>query len=286
MTEGRPTTVDYQRMAQLQYLGNYVRKLPVNMARMMENALDWEHLAHVHASSFSAIELVECGRWGWRARALPAGSDEWQVLELLLDAQRHYWATSVLSGPAASIEIHTQASLLGEQAIEVDVRFYSSEPVPQDQAGFYLDVLQQQYALLYDEDERLMQGRQSALDERALERSSSNRAISERGAQLRVGAAADLSRDEPNTVATDYGRYCVRWFNGGWIAHSAVCPHMLGPLDTAPIAADDKVYCPWHGYSFDVVTGESTEGKCRPLAPAPQLRERDGMLFMVLGGSE
>lgn len=280
MTEQRPTAVDYARTGQLQYLGNYVRKLPVNMARMLENALDWEHLSHVHASSFSAIEHIESGRWGWRARAKPAGSDEWQVLELLLDAERHYWATSVLAGPAASIEIHTQATVMGEQEIEVDVRFYSAEPVPEDQLAIYLDVLSQQYALLYDEDEQLMLGRQAALDARAALKSTGSE---DAQAAFPVGSLSTLSKDAPITVNTDYGRYCLRWFNDRWLVHSAVCPHLLGPLDTVPISEAGVVQCPWHGYRFDAGTGKSIDGRCRSLAASPQVQQRGQTLVLVFG---
>lgn len=281
MTARRAQTVDYARISTLQYLGSYVRELPVNMARMMENALDWEHLPHVHASSFGAIEVLEAGRWGWRARALPAGGDsnaegDWQTLELVLDAQKHYWATTVIAGPAASIEIHTQASALGPGSIQVDVRFYSSVPVPDEQVPLYLDVLRQQYALLYDEDDALMQGRQAALDERAsLAGESGER-------EVLVGELARLPQDQPISVPTPAGRYCVRFDDGQWVVHSAVCPHLLGPLDTAPLAADGTVRCPWHGYRFHVATGENIGGQCRALPPPPSLVARSERLYLQL----
>ena len=34
------------------HVGTYRRVLPVNLERMFENALDWEHLPHLHSSSF------------------------------------------------------------------------------------------------------------------------------------------------------------------------------------------------------------------------------------------
>lgn len=294
MSTARPAAVDYGRVASLQYLGNYVRRLRVSMARMMENALDWEHLPHVHASSFAAIDVLEAGPWGWRARALPATAAEdadasddgdtvasrWQRLELLLDAERHYWATTVLAGPAASIEIHTQATVIAEDEIEVDVRFYSSVEIPDAEVPVYLDVLQQQYALLYDEDDRLMRGRQAALDARVRAR---NAPTQTRGNTVLVGSLAELARDEPVSVDTAQGRYCVRHYQGRWIAHSAVCPHLLGPLDAGPVAPDGSITCPWHGYRFDVVTGQSLGGRCRALAPAPALLEREGSLYLSVG---
>ena len=51
-----------------QHVGSYRRRLPVNLVRMYENALDWEHLPHLHGVSFSALELLDAGAWGWRAK--------------------------------------------------------------------------------------------------------------------------------------------------------------------------------------------------------------------------
>jgi uncharacterized ferritin-like protein (DUF455 family) len=51
----------------------------------------------------------------------------------------------------------------------------------------------------------------------------------------------------------------------GWIyyAMEAECPHAGGPLATAPMDIEDSSYivtCPWHGYDFNVETGESNFG--------------------------
>jgi hypothetical protein len=32
--------------------------MPVNLDRMFENALDWEHLPALHSSSFRSVELI------------------------------------------------------------------------------------------------------------------------------------------------------------------------------------------------------------------------------------
>lgn len=276
LCSARPREVDHTRTAALHYLGHYVRRLPVSMERMMENALDWEHLSHVHASSFASIECVEAGSWGWRAVTTGPDGEGRQVLELLVDLERHYWATAVLSGPAAEVEIHTQASAFAEHEIEVDVRFYSATALDEATAALYLDVLQQQYALLYDEDEALMTGRQAALDERRRwsEHSGST-------GELLVGERAALLRQGGAVVTGPRGRYCVRRYRDDWVVYSAVCPHLLGPLDDAVLADDGSVRCPWHGYRFDVASGDNLDDKCRGLAAAPALVERDGRLYLV-----
>lgn len=275
----RVNRIDYDRIADLHYLGNYVRRLPSNMARMMENAYDWEHLPYVHPSSFASIDLVDSGAWGWRARiGVPGGLEPvYQMLDLLVDAEKNYWVSTVYNGPGEGIEIHTQATTLSDEEIEVDVRFYLPE-APDDKAASaaILSYMQAQYATLYDEDIELMQGRQSALEDRARWRTVD-------GAETwtKVDSIAALERTKAHSIVTETGRYCIRWFEGAWIVHNAVCPHQLGPLQDSGVDADGRVTCPWHGYQFDIRTGESLTANCPALAPTPDLVERDGALYLV-----
>lgn len=277
-TDARRNAIDYKRIANLHYLGNYVRSLPTNMARMMENAYDWEHLPYVHPSSFASIDLIDSGAWGWRARiGVPGGAEPtYQMLDLLVDADRNYWVSTVYDGPGEGIEIHTQATTLNQDEIQVDVRFYLPQSPGSDAAGSILQYMQSQYATLYDEDIDLMQGRQSALEERSRWRI----AINQQDETL-VGAVSDLDPAMPHTVETATGRFCVRYVDGNWIAHSAVCPHQLGPLQHGDVDAEGRVTCPWHGYKFDIRSGENSDGQCPALASAPGLIERDGLLILI-----
>ena len=96
---------------------------------------------------------------------------------------------------------------------------------------------------------------------------------------MKPGALRKLS--SVTTVSTARGKFCVRRLDGQWIAHSAACPHLLGPLDEASPDQAGSITCPWHGYRFDVRTGENLDGRCRPLAPAPELREENGKLYLL-----
>ncbi|MEM7329929.1 MAG: Rieske (2Fe-2S) protein [Pseudomonadota bacterium] len=278
LSRQRPNAIDFDRVSELHYLGNYVRKLPVNMARMMENAYDWEHLPYVHASSFSSIELIASGAWGWRAKIglPPASGNAYQLLDLRVARDENYWVSTVYDGPGAGIEIHTQARAIADEEIEVDVRFYLPEaPADASMSATALRYLSDQYATLYDEDTELMSGRQQALDERARGATS----VAE-GETLRVGAVTELDRDIAHIIETGLGRFCVRYWDGVWIAHSATCPHLLGPLQDSSIDQAGRITCPWHGYRFDVRTGANLDGKCRALSPAPQTFEKDGALYV------
>jgi hypothetical protein len=44
--------------SRLDHVGSYRRRLPVSLDRMYENALDWQHLPHLHSSSFGSIDCV------------------------------------------------------------------------------------------------------------------------------------------------------------------------------------------------------------------------------------
>ena len=278
LSEARSNTIDFQRISELHYLGNYLRSLPVNLARMMENAYDWEHLPYVHSSSFSTIELIASGNWGWRAKiGLPAGAGaDHQLIDLLVAKDKNYWVSTVYSGPGEGIEIHTQATAVSDSAIEVDVRFYLPQPPESETAGEnILRYMQQQYATLYDEDLALMSGRQNALDDR-LRWDVEPTAISD----VRVGRKADLDPGRVHVIETAEGRYCLRMWQDEWTVHSAVCPHLLGPLEESEIDSDGAITCPWHGYRFDLGTGASIDEKCRALASPPQILEIDDTVYL------
>jgi nitrite reductase/ring-hydroxylating ferredoxin subunit len=57
---------------------------------------------------------------------------------------------------------------------------------------------------------------------------------------------------------------------GELVAHAVACPHWLGPLDEAPVE-DGRIVCPWHGYTFDVLTGVECTGKGLKLRKPPRV---------------
>lgn len=275
LSDARPNAVDHDAVTRLHYLGNYVRKLPTNMARMIENAHDWEHLPYVHTSSFAGIDLIDAGDWGWRAKLGLHGGGH-QLLDLIIDTPRNYWVSTVFAGPGLGTQIHTQATRLGEDEIEVDVRFYLPEaPADADFAAAALSYLSDQYRQLYDEDISLMSGRQSALNDR-----SRWRTATPTQEPVFVGLEADLDRTIATVIETPTGRFCVRYWSQAWIVHSAVCPHLLGPLSDGEVDATGTITCPWHGYRFDVMTGENVGAQCKALAPAPRLEVREGGVYL------
>jgi nitrite reductase/ring-hydroxylating ferredoxin subunit len=56
--------------------------------------------------------------------------------------------------------------------------------------------------------------------------------------------------------------------SGSFYATSATCAHLGGPLDEG-LFQEGVVTCPWHGWQFDVATGESIYDPGRSIATFP-----------------
>ncbi len=259
---GAPPVAQREYPTALTHVGSYRRQMPVNLERMYENALDWEHLPWLHSSSFTSIECLEAGDWGWRARV---GSDTGDIkMELLLDEAQGRWISRVLEGGTAGGEIWTYATALAPREIVVEVDFYFPGLTDPDIIQLMGATMVQLYTTLYDEDEWMMVERQKALDAMA-------------GAQQRTQPPLDLGpRDAllprlPLTVDFDGRPYRIVEIGGELVAHAATCPHVLGPLHDAPLE-NGCVRCPWHGYQFDVRTGACTNHDGYRLPQAPTIR--------------
>lgn len=211
-------------MGDLVQVADYRRDLAASLDRMFENALDWEHLPHVHAHAFASIDLVEERKSGWRATVgTPQGGE--LLIDLELDRVTGCWTTNSYAGDTLVGRIVTHATATGPDSCRVDIDFLVPDADEAQRAAFgdYYPVL---YALLYDEDEAMMVARAKAVDR-------GRAALDER-------RTVTLASGETATVA----RYC---------------PHLGLPLDAEP-DGDGTITCPWHGYRFDIATGQCVSG--------------------------
>lgn len=254
------------------HVGTYRRLLPVSLARLYENALDWAHLPWLHASSFSAIECLDSGAWGWRAEVLNARGER-SVIELRLDRGLRRWITRNLEGPNRGAEIWTHAFELDHARVDINVDFFVPD-VPHDARAKVGRAYAAAYATLYDEDVAMMVARQRALDTRM-------RAL-QPGEQV-VGAVADVKRrlgqGDPVIVGFGERRFRIVRADDAWAVVPVTCPHQLGPLDTVPVEGR-LVRCPWHGYVFDVISGEGVAASGCHFGPRPAAVERGDELVL------
>ena len=216
-------------------VGAYRRELGASLDRLLENALDWEHLPHVHKDSFSTIAILEARDEGWEAEATLADGRPVR-LSLDLDRASASWVTRTWVEGRLASEIRSRAEATGPDSCRVEVGFHVAD-LSEDKRGAVGDYYRRLYEALYDEDERLMIARAAAVA-RGLEERDARRAV---------------------TVA-DGSVHSVPFF----------CPHQGLPLDAEP-DADGIMTCPWHGYRFDVRTGRAIDGQaCRwAVRPAP-----------------
>jgi nitrite reductase/ring-hydroxylating ferredoxin subunit len=201
-------------------VGSYTRELGAGVERLFENALDWEHLPHLHDGSFSGIRVIEHGPTGWRAEARLTGG-RGVTLDLRLDEAG--WVTRSFAGERVTTEICTRAEATGPDSCRVHVRFLVAD-LPKEKRLAIGDNYRALYARLYDEDERMMIARAEAI-------SRGPGALKER----RVATLADGTTAEVPVF----------------------CPHQGLPLDAEP-DSDGVITCPWHGYRVDIRTGRCT----------------------------
>ena len=255
----------------LSHVATYVRELPVSLERMYENALDGEHLPYLHSSTFAYLEILDSGPWGWRAKGglHPRSIFTDMEIELVLNREENCWKTRTLKGLGKGTEIWTHAIPLGERRIKVVVDFYVPK-VPPMLKKLYSDYYLSVYERLYDEDLMMMSQRQEALDQKSAVDGKTP------GKNLVLGSVIELQNQLPFRFTFAGQPFLLNRVKGEWLAYSALCPHMLGPLDHEAVV-DGVVECPWHGYRFDVSSGECVSGQRCRLKAAPQIVvESDG----------
>jgi len=232
--------------------GTYTRVIGASLARAWENVLDWEHLPHLHSSSFSSLALEDTGSWGWRARTVgqPATKASESLIELVVDRDQGHYVSRTLSGGIPGMEIWTRLTEVADRQTQVEVEFHIPNTMPEDaeKLGQYMSKL---YATLWDEDEQMMVERQSALDRRA--------ALSDPEV-INLGPADNVAAQLPLCITLEGKPVKIVELNGTLTAFHAECPHMLAPLVEVEVDKAGCITCPWHGYKFDIATGGSTDG--------------------------
>jgi nitrite reductase/ring-hydroxylating ferredoxin subunit len=247
------------------HLGTYLRALPVSVERLYENAIDWEHLPYVHRKSFARVECVEAGEWGFRARVWSQPYDERRmfIIQLKLDRDCRRWITSTLEGPGRGSEVWTHAFPLGDRETHIVVDYFVPDIKP-ERAAARLEAYRSLYERLYDEDVEMMTGRQAQLD------AIKSGAPAQPPLPRVLGPLDQVRMRLPMFIEQHGRRFRIVEFEGKLIAHATVCPHSLGPLANTAII-EGVIECPWHGFRFDLATGNCVNGHNCNLTPAPQI---------------
>jgi nitrite reductase/ring-hydroxylating ferredoxin subunit len=236
----------------------YRRRVRASLERIRENALDWEHLPWLHRASFSDRRA--------RIGLQPAAEERWIELELRFEPSRRRYVSRTLEGSGKGTEIWTDLEPVDDAATDISVEFLVPGVTGAAAEGLGA-ALTRLYTTLWDEDEAMMVHREGQLAARRRLRESGD------GPQhvvLRLGPLQEVLSRLPLGVELAGRDFQIVELDGELRAYSAVCPHMLGPLDQAELEGS-CVRCPWHGYTFDVRSGQSAEGRRLRLHPAPRV---------------
>lgn len=99
------------------------------------------------------------------------------------------------------------------------------------------------------------------------------------GEPSRVCRRADLAEGEAVVEVVDGTPVAVFLADGEVYALDGVCPHQGGPLGQGKVE-DGCVYCPWHGWQFELSTGEHVHGK--KTARTYPVTVEDGDVFVTV----
>ena len=257
-------------------VATYERALPVSVERIWENVLDWEHLPGLHRDAFASVRRIDAGDWGWSAHVRARGAPDARELtvQVVLDREKLRYVTATIDGPGKGTEIWTSLTPKGDHETHIRVEFLVPDVSPErvTTLGMAYRTL---YARLWDEDEAMMVRRERLV-------ATLRGPKPARGARVDLGSLADLRAKLPRVVELAGRPWRVVELDGDLLVHSAVCPHLLGPLEEAPLEGS-TVECPWHRYRFDVRSGRSCDGRGLRLAPAPRIAiGSDGLVSLVL----
>ena len=255
-----------QDLLDVAHCGTYKRRVPVSLERMYENTLDWEHLPHLHASSFTDLQVLDSGAWGWRAQTTNH-KGQISLLELKLDRSCRRWITRNLEGPAKGAEIWTHVFERGARELDLVIDFFvpGVDPEAREKVGL---AYAKAYETLYDEDVWMMTERQRVLDLRL---------DSIRSDSLEVDVPDE--NDLPVQVELSGRHFMLSRYQNDWVVYPAACPHLLGPL-TGDVDEHGQVHCPWHGYRFDVKTGKCVTGSACRFGQVPAVIETQDKLIL------
>ena len=264
-TSFNPNGLDLTRVAR------YERLVDAPLERVWENVLDWEHLPHLHETSFDFVELDSGGDWGWRTWS---DAEHSGYVELCVADSRCYVARTYQADAQVTEIWTTLEARAAQTAITVEFHLADVEPASKDALG---DMMLGLYTRLWDEDEAMMRERQHRLHE--------SRSPHE---QLALGQrdelVARLAGGEQIIFQLKKREFQLRLHNNELLVHSTICPHLLGPLTDADLSTG-RLRCPWHGYEFDLASGRcvNPEHASCALPGAAELVLEQGELIARVG---
>jgi nitrite reductase/ring-hydroxylating ferredoxin subunit len=97
---------------------------------------------------------------------------------------------------------------------------------------------------------------------------------------VKVAKSGEIANRRGKVVNVGGKNIAVLNADGKFYAVDNTCPHRNGPLGEGETYGT-KVVCPWHGYEYDLVTGECTDFPEVKIGCYPVKLEGDDILIEV-----
>lgn len=98
--------------------------------------------------------------------------------------------------------------------------------------------------------------------------------------EYRVGSLAAVSAGEPALVEANGVELALFMAEGEVVATQGQCPHAEGPLHEGEVEGC-VLTCPWHGWTFDLSTGQCNEDDSMQLQRYPVRVDGDDILVSL-----
>lgn len=98
------------------------------------------------------------------------------------------------------------------------------------------------------------------------------------GEFIRVASISDVPDGKIKKVVVNGKEYALYNVSGNIYASTTVCPHQGGPLDEGELDGNNVV-CPWHGWTFDVINGQSAMSS-RVKIPVYETKIEQGNIYL------
>lgn len=98
--------------------------------------------------------------------------------------------------------------------------------------------------------------------------------------EVRVAGLNEIPDGERKIVQIDNLSVGLFHHKGNWYAIRNHCLHRGGPVATGCLE-DDTITCPWHGYQYNVITGQLLVDPSAKLATYPVIQRDDGIYLRV-----
>ena len=97
----------------------------------------------------------------------------------------------------------------------------------------------------------------------------------------RVASLDEVPAGRPKLVELDGTRIVLTRVGDAVYACGAVCSHRGGPLDEGKLQGN-RLVCPWHGWMYDVRTGQCLFPGRGAAVPSYAVRAEGGEIFVEL----